>query len=75
MSELRAAVPLLLRDYLRSHPPAAAEYRAVKRRLAARHPGARHAYADAKVPHFWDLIRRADEWARQAGWEPGPGDA
>jgi GrpB-like predicted nucleotidyltransferase (UPF0157 family) len=67
--------PLLLRDYLRSHPQAAAEYQAVKLRLAARYPADRHAYADAKVPYFWDLIRRADEWAQQAGWTPGPGDA
>jgi GrpB-like predicted nucleotidyltransferase (UPF0157 family) len=67
--------PLLLRDYLRSRPHAAAEYQAVKQRLAARHPRDRHAYADAKVPHFWDLIRRADEWAQQIGWEPGPSDA
>jgi len=67
--------PLLLRDYLRARPQAAAGYQAVKQRLAARHRHDRHAYADAKVPYFWELIRRADEWAQQAGWEPGPSDA
>jgi GrpB-like predicted nucleotidyltransferase (UPF0157 family) len=67
--------PLLLRDYLRARPQASADYQAVKQRLAARHRHDRHAYADAKVPYFWELIRRADEWAQQAGWEPGPSDA
>ena len=23
----------------------------------------------------WDLIHRADDWAQQTGWEPGPSDA
>ena len=67
--------PLLLRDYLRADPQAAAGYQAVKQRLAARYPSDRRAYADAKVPHFWELIRRADAWAQRTGWEPGPSDA
>jgi len=67
--------PLLFRDYLRTHPDDAAAYERLKRRLAARfaHDGA--AYTDAKVPFFWDVIRRIDEWAQQTGWEPGTSDA
>jgi GrpB-like predicted nucleotidyltransferase (UPF0157 family) len=67
--------PLLFRDFLRTHGPAAAEYAAVKRNLAARYAQQRHAYTDAKGPIVWDLIRRADDWAQQTGWEPGPSDA
>ena len=68
-------VPLLFRDFLRTHRQAAEEYAAVKRRLAVRYARARHAYTDAKGEIVWDLIRRADEWAQLTGWEPGPSDA
>lgn len=67
--------PLLFRDFVRAHRAAAAEYEAVKRRLAARYPDDRRAYTDAKGGIFWDIIRRADDWAQRAGWEPGPSDA
>jgi GrpB-like predicted nucleotidyltransferase (UPF0157 family) len=66
---------LLFRDYLRAHPDAAAEYAAVKRRLAARFRGDRHGYTEAKVPFMWQVIRQADEWAQATGWLPGPSDA
>jgi GrpB-like predicted nucleotidyltransferase (UPF0157 family) len=66
---------LLFRDYLRAHREVAAEYEAVKRRLAVRFREDRHAYADAKVPFMWEVIRRADEWAQAQGWLPGPSDA
>lgn len=67
--------PLLFRDYLRTHPADKIAYVALKRRLAAefRHDGA--AYTDAKVDFFWEVIRRADDWAQRVGWEPGPSDA
>ena len=67
--------PLLFRDYLGTHADDAAAYENLKRRLAAQftHDGA--AYTNAKVPFFWDVIRRADQWAQQSGWEPGPSDA
>ena len=66
---------LLFRDYLRAYPDAAAEYAAVKRRLALRYRNDRRAYTDAKVPFLWEVIRRADEWAQAQGWQPGPTDA
>jgi GrpB-like predicted nucleotidyltransferase (UPF0157 family) len=67
--------PLLFRDYLRTHADNAAAYENLKRRLAAQfaHDGA--AYTNAKMPFFWEVIRRADEWAQRTGWEPGPSDA
>jgi GrpB-like predicted nucleotidyltransferase (UPF0157 family) len=66
---------LLFRDYLRAHPDVAAEYEAVKRRLAIRFREDRRAYTDAKGPFMWEVIRRADEWAQAQGWLPGPSDA
>lgn len=65
---------LLFRDYLRAHPATAAEYEAVKRRLALRLGDERHAYTDAKVPFMWQVIRQADDWAQTHGWLPGPSD-
>ncbi|HEX6678272.1 MAG TPA: GrpB family protein [Actinomycetes bacterium] len=66
---------LLFRDYLRAHPPAAAEYAAVKRRLAVEFRDDRHGYTEAKVPFVWRVIRQADGWAQATGWLPGPSDA
>lgn len=60
---------LVFRDYLRTHPDAAAAYAEVKRGLATLAPDT-DAYADAKDP-VCDLIYRAAEvWAAEAGWEP-----
>ncbi|MEU1751294.1 GrpB family protein [Micromonospora matsumotoense] len=67
--------PLLFRDYLRVHPQAAEEYAAVKRDLAARHPHDGLAYTNSKAGFSWALIRRADDWAQETGWSPGPSDA
>src|SRR5919108_4540369 len=66
---------LLFRDYLRATPEVAAEYEALKQRLAAHHRDERRAYTEAKVPFFWEVIRRADAWAQRHGWSPGPSDA
>ena len=66
--------PLLFRDYLRNSADTAAEYAALKRRLAARFPHDGQAYTDAKAPFCWEIIRRADDWAQRTGWEPGPSD-
>jgi GrpB-like predicted nucleotidyltransferase (UPF0157 family) len=67
--------PLLFRDYLRTHALDAEAYERLKRRLAAEFAYDGAAYTTAKVPFFWEVIRRADEWAQQCGWEPGPNDA
>jgi GrpB-like predicted nucleotidyltransferase (UPF0157 family) len=66
---------LLFRDYLRAHVEVAAEYAAVKRRLALRFRNDRRAYVDAKGPLLWEIIRKADAWAQVQGWLPGPSDA
>jgi GrpB-like predicted nucleotidyltransferase (UPF0157 family) len=66
---------LLFRDYLRAHPEAAAEYEAVKRRLAVRYRDDRRGYTAAKEPFSWAIIRRADAWAQAQGWQPRPSDA
>lgn len=66
---------LLFRDHLREHPDDAAAYAQLKQHLAARHRDDRHAYTEAKVPFFWETIRRADAWAQRIGWTPPPSDA
>jgi GrpB-like predicted nucleotidyltransferase (UPF0157 family) len=68
-------IPLLLRDYLRTHPHAAAEFATVKRRLAGQFPFDGAGYTEAKASYVWEIMRRADEWAQLQGWEPGPSDA
>jgi GrpB-like predicted nucleotidyltransferase (UPF0157 family) len=65
---------LLFRDYVRRHPDVAAAYEAEKRVLAERFTNDRTAYTDAKVDFFWATIRRADYWAGDTGWRPGPSD-
>jgi GrpB-like predicted nucleotidyltransferase (UPF0157 family) len=67
--------PLLFRDFLRVDQQSREEYVAVKRALAERHPHDGLAYTNAKATVCWEIIHRADEWAQQTGWEPGPTDA
>ena len=67
--------PLLFRDFLRTHPAAAAEYAAVKRRCARQFRDDRPGYVEAKESFVWEVIRRADGWAQRVGWTPGPSDA
>jgi GrpB-like predicted nucleotidyltransferase (UPF0157 family) len=66
---------LLFRDYMRAHPAEHAGYAALKYRLAEAHAFEREAYTDGKADYFWAIIRRADHWARYAGWRPGRSDA
>jgi GrpB-like predicted nucleotidyltransferase (UPF0157 family) len=68
-------LPLLFRDYMRAHPEDRADYERLKRRLAAELPYDSIGYTEAKVPLFWEAIRRADDWAQRTGWEPGLSDA
>lgn len=58
---------LLFRDWLRACPDAAAEYVAVKQRLADSTPDSR-SYATAKEPWFEDVWPRITAWAQKSGW-------
>ncbi len=57
---------LLLRDYLRSHPDAAADYAGAKLSAASLHPTLL-AYSEAKADHVQHLLIAAREWAAGAG--------
>ena len=50
---------LAVRDFLRSHPDEAAEYEALKRRLAAEHPEDRLAYIEGKRAFMTSLEAQA----------------
>jgi GrpB-like predicted nucleotidyltransferase (UPF0157 family) len=53
---------LAVRDFLRAHPDEAGRYAALKRDVAARHPGDRLAYIAGKEDHLIALERRALAW-------------
>ncbi|MDP9847023.1 GrpB family protein [Streptosporangium lutulentum] len=55
--------------------PSRDAYAEVKREPAERHRHDRLTYTQAKDAICWQIIQRADEWAQQTGWEPGPSDA
>lgn len=61
--------PLLFRDYLRAHRPAAEAYGLFKRRLAAICADT-WTYADAKDPVCDIVMQSAEEWAARTGWSP-----
>ena len=63
-------VHLLFRDYVGAHPAVAAEYEALKRKLAADHRDERIAYNDAKTPFIEAVIERAEAWAQVTDWKP-----
>ncbi len=67
--------PLLCRDYLRSHPQAAAAYAEVKRQLARRFPDDAGSYYAVKDPVFDILMEGAEAWAAATGWSEPPSDA
>lgn len=66
--------PLLRRDYLRSHPLAAAAYAEIKRQLAHYFPEDEGAYCDIKDPVFDVLMAGARDWAQFTGWQTPPSD-
>ncbi|MGA5562904.1 GrpB family protein [Streptomyces platensis] len=66
---------LLLRDYLRCSPVDAELYGARKALLAERYGTDRSAYTAQKSSVVWELIRRADAWAQECGWQSGASDA
>ncbi|GEC34744.1 hypothetical protein EFR01_49150 [Sinorhizobium fredii] len=45
------------------------------RKLVALVGDDRVAYTDGKADHLWQLIRRADQWAKDVGWKVGLTDA
>jgi GrpB-like predicted nucleotidyltransferase (UPF0157 family) len=66
---------LLFRDYLRTHPAAAAAYADLKRKLATLDPPLdMRAYADVKDPACDIVIAAAEDWADLVSWTPGPTD-
>lgn len=67
--------PLLFRDYLRAHSLDTMLYEKEKQRLALIYQNNRTAYVEGKNRIFWEIIYRADRWAGEIGWEPGPSDA
>ncbi len=66
---------LLFRDYLRVSPKECARYERSKRELAQEFREDRAAYVEAKGPVIWEIIARADRWAKEVGWAAGPSDA
>lgn len=62
---------LCFRDWLRAEPAAAAEYLALKRRLAAAHSsdGTTAGYADAKEDWFTAAAAPLERWAERTGWQ------
>ena len=66
---------LLFRDYLRCHAADAHAYAELKCQLAQKYRGDRPGYTEAKDSFIWDIMRRADKWAQDTGWQPGRSDA
>jgi GrpB-like predicted nucleotidyltransferase (UPF0157 family) len=66
---------LLFRDYLRSHPPAAAAYAELKRRLAHYLVDDLKTYAEIKDPVCDVIMGAAEEWAAATGWQSALSDA
>ncbi|HEX5996636.1 MAG TPA: dephospho-CoA kinase, partial [Jiangellales bacterium] len=59
---------LLLRDWFRATPAAAAEYEALKRELVTLPHETIDDYAERKTPWMKDALARADAWAAGVGW-------
>ncbi len=66
--------PLLFRDYMRAHPDELRPYAEMKYRLAEQYGEDREGYTVAKGPFVWEVVRKADQWAQDTGWEPGASD-
>ncbi len=47
----------------------------MKYSLAEKYGEDRIAYTEPKVPLTREIMRKADRWSQEVGWEPGPGDA
>jgi GrpB-like predicted nucleotidyltransferase (UPF0157 family) len=60
--------PLLFRDYLRTHPLAAAAYAKVKQALARNDSYNWDLYYDVKDPVCDIIMAAAEDWAVQSDW-------
>jgi GrpB-like predicted nucleotidyltransferase (UPF0157 family) len=67
-------IGLLFRDYLRTHPQDARRYAELKYGLAEKFGYDREGYTEAKEPFIWELLRQANRWSQETGWEPAQGD-
>jgi GrpB-like predicted nucleotidyltransferase (UPF0157 family) len=65
---------LLFRDYLRTHAEEAQRYATLKYRLAEKYGEDRLGYTEAKEPFIWEIMKKADRWSQDSGWEPGATD-
>jgi len=66
---------LLFRDYLRQNRVDSELYAAEKYRLAAMHRENRSAYVESKDKVIWEILYRADTWAKETGWRAAESDA
>jgi dephospho-CoA kinase len=57
-------------DWLKANAAARAEYKELKRTVAAQGHAMTGDYADAKEPWFDDAYHRAWAWADDTGWRP-----
>ena len=67
-------IGLLFRDYLRTHPQDARRYAELKYRLAEQFGYDREGYTEAKEPFIWEILRQANRWSQETGWEAGKSD-
>lgn len=65
---------LLFRDYMRVHPAHAKLYAELKYALAEKYGQDRGGYTDAKSSFIWKIMRKADTWSQEFGWEAGRSD-
>lgn len=63
---------LLFRDYLRSHPGAAAEYGALKESLRLKFSGGRERYTEGKAQFIQEILRKAKAAAPAQNGSPAP---
>jgi len=66
---------LPFRDFMRGHSDAASEYAQLKEKLAEQFMEDRLGYTEAKTAFIWKIMQKADRWAQDTGWAPGPSDA
>jgi GrpB-like predicted nucleotidyltransferase (UPF0157 family) len=52
----------------------AQRYATLKRRLAEQYGQDRLSYAEAKEPFIWEIIKKANRWSQDGGWQPGATD-